>query len=66
MKTSQYDLEYDGDFFLISKQGEILASFKSVEEAFEALRSLQENHPPNAEQRIPPAMRFMRQHPDLV
>ncbi|WP_373017313.1 hypothetical protein [Thiomicrorhabdus sp.] len=57
MKTSQYDLEYDGDYFLISKGGEILASFKSVDEAFSELRGLQENKPPSASERIPPAMR---------
>lgn len=61
MSTSDYQVEYDGIHYIVTRAGNALMSFDSCESAFDAKRDFENKRYPSGWDKVPPSVRYAKQ-----
>ena len=61
MSDPDYRVEYDGSRYIVLRHGDALGAFSNADDAFNAKRSFSGRPHPETWQKVPPAIRLIKQ-----
>lgn len=62
MATSPFSIEFNGSDYIVFFKDQVVAAFSDIEEALEAKYDFETRPECPAEQKMPPAMRWAKEH----